>query len=134
MTGPEQYPGEPTAEAVVEDDQHVVVLDLSDLAFPLDGIVPTLLRTIADEGLMSAALPLAHNRSSSVIARDSMFALQNRRAIAQVLQITLTPQQARALRDQLDAAQVERPKCRRLGCTFYAADAEHCAGHIEEAA
>ena len=128
------YPGRCTARAVIEDDMHLVVLDVSDHAFSLDGQLTTLFRAIADAGLWDAATVLAHNRSSDLRCSMAEQALRSEPSVARCLQITMTVDEADRLRAELDDATLERDACTFPGCHGLRVDADFCAAHLLDVA
>lgn len=124
------YPGTNriTANAVVEDDRHLVVLDLSPVAYPADGLIPTLARALADVGLLDA---LARVRSSHPAVGEALDALASEPSIARTLQITLTPEDAARIACELDAAALEPQPCAWDGCSRYRVDGDRCLVHTD---
>ena len=83
-----------TADRVVEDDRHLVVLDLSPTAYPLDGFMATLARQLADVGLLDEFCVLGRNRSSHPRVKFAVDSLEAEPSIARLLKFTLTPEDA----------------------------------------
>ena len=130
------YPGTNhiTADAVIEDDRHNVVLNLAPIAYPLDGLLATLARTLADVGLLDEFAVLGRNRSSHPRVRDAIDALQSEPQIARLLQVTLPPRDAERIARDLDDAALERDACRYPGCTGLRVDADYCGAHLLDVA
>lgn len=124
------YPGTNhiTADVHIEDDRHTVILDASPIAYPLDGLLPTLARTLADVGLLDEFCVLGRNRSSHPRVGQALEALQSEPSIARLLKLTLTPEDADRIGLDLQDAALERRKCR---CGNYAVDGEHCPAHVD---
>jgi hypothetical protein len=124
------YPGTNhiTADVHLEDDRHTVILDASAIAYPLDGFMATLARTLADVGLLDEFCTLGRNRSSHPRVLAAVDALQSEPSIARLLQLTLTPEDADRLAVDLQDAALERTTCR---CGNYAVDGKHCAVHVD---
>ncbi|MGN6245154.1 MAG: hypothetical protein ACTHQ3_15990 [Motilibacteraceae bacterium] len=120
-----------TADRVVEDDRHTVILNASVVAYPLDGLLPTLARTLADVGLLDEFCTLGRNRSSHPRVMAAVDALRSEPSIARLLQLTLTPEDAERIATDLRDAALEPAKCR---CGNYAVDGEHCGPHIPDPA
>lgn len=118
-----------TADRVVEDDRHLVVLDLSPTAYPLDGFMATLARTLADVGLMDEFAVLGRNRSAHPRVGQAIEALASEPSIARLLQFTLTPEDAERIATDLADAALEPSVCTWPGCVNYRTDPEHCAAH-----
>lgn len=130
------YPGHEhiTAHRFVEDDRHTVVLNASAVAYPLDGLIPTLLRAIVDVGLWDAARIVGTNRSAHPVVGDAIHALQSEPSIARLLQLTLTPADAERIATDLQDAAEEPERCTYPGCGSYAVDREHCSPHLADPA
>ena len=128
------YPGRCTARAVIEDDQHLVVLDVSGHAYPLDGLLATLARTLADVGLVEEFVVLARNRTSDLRCSMAEQALRSEPSVARCLQITMTVDEADRLRAELDEATLERDACTFPGCHSLRVDADFCAAHLLDVA
>ena len=124
------YPGHDhiTADVHLEDDRHTVILDASPIAYPLDGFMATLARTLADVGLLDEFCTLGRNRSSHPRVLAAIDALTSEPSIARLLKLTLTPEDADRIAVDLRDAALERPKCR---CGNYAVDGEHCPAHVD---
>ena len=125
------YPGTNhiTADVHLEDDRHTVILDASPIAYPLDGLLPTLARTLADVGLLDEFCTLGRNRSSHPRVLAAVDALASEPSIARLLQLTLTPADADRLVVDLQDAALERPRCAR--CSNFAVDREQCLAHVD---
>lgn len=127
------YPGTNhiTADVHLEDDRHTVILDASPIAYPIDGLLPTLARALSDVGLLDEFCVLGRNRSAHPRVGQALEALQSEPSIARLLKLTLTPEDAgRIGLDLIDAAE-EQPKCGAPGCPNFAVDREHCAAHVD---
>ena len=127
------YPGTNhiTADVHLEDDRHTVILDASAIAYPLDGLLPTLARTLADVGLLDEFCTLGRNRSSHPRVLAAVDALQSEPSIARLLKLTLTPEDAERISHDLWTAAQEVPRCQVHGCPNFAVDREHCPAHVD---
>lgn len=125
------YPGTNhiTADVHLEDDRHNVVLNLAPIAYPLDGFLASLARTLSDVGLLDEFCTLGRNRSSHPRVKYAVDALQSEPSIARLLQVTLTPADAERIAADLRDAALEPPVCR---CGNYATDGTHCPAHAEQ--
>src|SRR5690242_15685485 len=119
------YPGTNhiTADVCIEDDRHLVVLDASSIAYPLDGLLVTLARALSAVGRLEDFCTLARVRSAHPAVIEALEALQSEPSIARTLKLTLTPEDADRLAIDLRDAALERPRCAR--CSNYAVDREH---------
>lgn len=128
------YPGHEhiTADHHVEDDRHTVILDASAIAYPLDGLLATLARTLADVGLLDEFCVLGRNRSSHPRVLQAVEALRSEPQIARLLQLTLTPADAERIATDLQDAALEPERCTFPGCGSYAVDREHCSPHLAD--
>ncbi len=126
------YPGteDIRVDEVIEDDVHNVVLDLTPLAFPADGFLPTHYRSLVDAGVWDAARVIGSNRSSHPVVLDAMDALRSEKTITQPFKFTFPPELAARIGQQLIDAAREREKCRYPGCCNYAVDPDFCAAHL----
>lgn len=127
------YPGTNhiTADVHLEDDRHTVVLDLSPIAYPLDGFLATLARTLSDVGLLDEFNVLGRNRSSHPRVGQALEALRSEPSIARLLKVTLTPADAGRIATDLDDAALEPDTCAWDGCTNYRIDGDKCLAHVD---